>query len=112
MTINVKAIQDMLRSQVRKGRTPVEAAGEGRWLAETQQEQGLLSRETRDEEVKAINEWLAAEVGASSQESELYGLVAGLYASFIGARVHFGPGEDPIAALEGAWQEWRRTTRG
>ena len=112
MNVNVKGVQNMLQSQVRKGRTPVEAAGEGRWLAESQQEQGLLSKETRDDEIKVTNDWLAAEAGASPQECELYAFVAGLYASFISERVRFGPGEDPITALEDIWLEWRKATRG
>ena len=48
MGINVEAVHALLNTQVRKGRSPVEAAGEGRWLADVQQEQGLLSKQTRE----------------------------------------------------------------
>src|SRR5207247_1046768 len=111
MNINVKAVHDMLDAQVRKGRTPVEAAGEGRWLADVQQEQGILSRQTRDEEIGAINEWLAAQVNVAPKELDLYTYVAELYASFVKERVRFGPNDQPIAMLDGTWREWRDDAR-
>jgi hypothetical protein len=112
MNINVKAVHDMLDDQIRKGRTPVEAAGEARWLADVEQEQGILSRQTRDEEIGVINQWLAAEVDVAPEELNLYTYVAELYAGFVKERVQFGPNDQPIAMLEGAWREWRKTTRG
>jgi hypothetical protein len=110
MSINAQAVHDMLDTQVRKGRTLAEAAGEGLWQAEVNQQLRILSRASHDEMINVVNEWLAAQV--SPEDVALYTLVAGLYARFPTERVRFGPGEEPIAMLEDAWREWRRTMGG
>lgn len=112
MNVNVDAVHDSLDLQVSKGLTAVEAAGESLWLAEVQAEQGVLSRKSREDLGKVVNEWLAQQVGGSSERAELHKVVAELYARFLKTRVSFEPGHDAVAMLEAAWREWRAATRG
>ncbi len=59
VNVNIQAVQDRLEERVRKGRTPLEGAGELRQLAELQWSQEVLSNETHKEMIQVVDEWLA-----------------------------------------------------
>ncbi len=111
MNVNIESVQDTLEEQVRKGRTPVEAAGEVRWLAEAQRGQ-LHSDQTHQDIIQVIDEWLADKMGVPEEEVGPFVKVADAYAQFLGERVRFETSANPIGMVEVAWHEWRATTNG
>jgi hypothetical protein len=112
MNVNIESVQDPLEEQVRKGRTPVEAAGEVRWLAEGQRRSELHFDQTHQDMIQVIDEWLADKMGVPEDEVGPFVMVADAYAQFLGERVSFEASANPIGMVEVAWHEWRATTGG
>lgn len=112
MNVNVEAVHDMLDTQVRKGRNAVEAAGEGRWLAEVHQEQGILSRQARDETITVVNEWLATQLGVRPEKVDLYTFVAEFYALTCKAWQGGFNSTQETRSIPPRWDEPRERERG
>jgi hypothetical protein len=75
VNVNIEAVQDRPEERVQMGRTPLEAAGEARWLAELQRSQELLSDETHVEMIQVVDEWLATKMDLSTDEGGPYAMM-------------------------------------
>lgn len=109
MNINTEALQNRLEERARKGRTPLEAAGETRWLTELERSRGLLSNETLQEVIQVIDEWLATKMNLTAADVGPYAMMAAEYARFLGERVSIDIKSNPTAMIDNAWREWRET---
>ncbi len=107
MNVNVEAVQDGLEESVRKGQTPVEATGEALWVADSDRQQGIVSRKTHDELLKVIDEWLATKMNVPLDELGPYRMIVAGYAQFLAERVSFDIKANPMATLDKARREWR-----
>jgi hypothetical protein len=105
---NVDAVRSGLDSQVLKGRSAVEAAGELLWLTEQERANGVLSSETESDRTDVILEWLADELNVTLDDLGPSLAIARMYAAFLSDEVDIKEFANPPAAnVDKAWREWR-----
>lgn len=111
MNVNVEALRDSLDLRVQKGRTPIEAAGEERWMARLERDLGVLSNQTVSEREQLIDEWLAQQLGISVEKVGPAVVEADLYADFLMSQLDI---EDPTVTLklDSTLAAWRRQHQG
>lgn len=71
MNVNVQALRDSLDLRVVKGRTPIEAAGEERWIARVERDLGVIANQTVSEREQLIEEWLAEQPGMDIEKAKI-----------------------------------------
>ena len=106
MNVSTEALYDRLDERVGRGRAPIEAAGEVRWLVEIEHRMGMLSKDSSDAAIKIIDDWLA-------QSDEPAGVLADMYARFLDERVRtrrLNP--PPWDQIDMAWDAWRARRGG
>ena len=103
--LNEMVVRAALQDHIDAGRTPVEAAGEVRFLDEVMAEQGVVDKETVEESRRTIESWLSETLGVSPQEVASDLQAADEYLRFLHERVVARPNQMPMT--DTAWREWR-----
>src|SRR5215211_7459540 len=101
--VNAEAVQDMLEERVRRGRTPIEAAGEVLWLADLYVNQKLLSGRTQNEMNQVVSEWLMSTINLSTDEIRPYQMMAAEYARFLAQRARIDTTRNAMAMIDDGW---------
>jgi hypothetical protein len=104
--LNEKVVRATLQDHIDAGRTPVEAAGETSFLDEVMVEQGILEKETAQEDRRIIESWLEETLDVSPQELNTYLQLADEYTQFLRERVLTKPKQMPLT--DRAWRDWRQ----
>ena len=104
--LNEKFVRLTLQDHVDGGRTPVEAAGEVRWLDEVMVQQNIVPKETAEESRHVIDRWLAEMLKLSPEEMQPHMQLADQYTQFLHEKVVTRPHQMPDASQ--AWREWRQ----
>jgi hypothetical protein len=106
-SLNERVVRAALQDHIDAGRTPVEAAGEVRFLDEVMAEQDIVSKETAEENRRIIESWLAEALDVSPQDLHADLQLADEYTQFLHERVVTKPNQMPMT--ETAWREWHQT---
>jgi hypothetical protein len=104
--LNERVVRAALQDHIDAGRTPVEAAGEVRFLDEVMVEQDIVSNETAEDSRRTIEGWLAETLGVSPQDMNDALQLADEYAKFLHEKVVTKPKQMPMT--ERAWRDWRQ----
>jgi hypothetical protein len=105
-SLNERVVRAALQDHIDAGRTPVEAAGEVRFLDEVMVEQDIVSKETAEENRRIIDGWLAEILDVLPQDMHADLQLADEYPQFLHERVVTKPNQMPIT--EQAWRDWRQ----
>lgn len=107
MNVNVQALRDSLDLRVVKGRTPIEAAGEERWIARVERDLGVIANQTVSKREQLIEEWLAEQLGIDVEKAKIVVMEADRYADFLSRELDI---KDPALTLkiDPALHAWRQ----
>ena len=109
MELNERVVRAAIQDHLSGGRTPVEAAGEVRWLDEVMAEQGITPKEVAEATGRYVEAWLTETLDASPEEMQAHLQLAAEYTQFLHERVVTAPNQMP--RTEEAWREWRQARR-
>lgn len=106
MELNEQVVRMAIQDHLNAGRTPVEAAGEVRFLDETMANHGIVLKEDAEATRRYTEAWLTETLDGSPEEVQASLQVADEYTRFLHEKVVAAPNQMPRA--EAAWREWRQ----
>ncbi len=104
--LNERVVRAALQDHIDACRTPVEAAGEVRFLDEVMAEQGIVSKEGAQENRGIIESWLAETLNVTPQDMNTDLQLVDEYTQFLHERVPSKPNQMPMT--DKAWRDWRQ----
>ena len=107
MDLNAMVVKAAIQDHLNADRTPVEAAGEVRFLDEVMVKHGISKKEDAEATRRLVESWLAETLDVSGEDLRANLQLAEEYTQFLHERVVTQANQMP--RTENAWREWRQT---